>query len=386
MTRTAVALACLLACSSTSAPPEEHPRVRVDLVDGSRIVGTLQQSSIAGRTSYGKLDIPLESVHQFTRLDDGRIRLNFANGDELTAQPAFDQLKCTTLFGGATLKMEHIRRLHVQSNVLQSLPARNHVVLYYGFDSAEEKKIPNQARDGMDANNIGAKWTQHGANGGAIEFDGSSRIEVPHDNRLCPRTFTFAAWVYPTAESSNYEMLIAKTNPSSWSGGYGICRISGDKKNIRFFINSYTSTHKTRPLPIRKWTHIACVAHGEGIQFYMNGQPMPAEVKTSRRPPNLLTARVQHTTTPMTLGGDPSHYGWKGRMDEFLLFDRALSGKQIRQLYTMFAPAEVSSDAEIAVPATQQKTGAAPDGNPFGAKDSVGPASEGANDVEGEIE
>lgn len=331
---------CLLCVSLTSTcfafhEVAEKPSVQVDLVDGSRIVGAPGMSVLKGRTQYGQLDIPLASLNQFVRLDDGQIKIDFSNGDEMTLRPAFDQLECATLFGDVVLKMEHVSRMRVRSQVLSTLPAADQIVVYYGFDSADAGDIPNQAQDAMHAKNLGAGWNREGVNGGAIEFDGSSRLEIPHDKLLCPKTFTLAAWVYPTEESTNYEMLFAKTNASSWHGGYGVCRMSGDSENVRFFINGYTTLFKSCPLPIYKWTHLACVAHGEGIQFYVNGVAMEADSK--RTPSNVLAARVQHTNTPMTLGGDPSHYGWKGLMDEFLLYDRALSRKQVQDLFGRFS-------------------------------------------------
>lgn len=327
---------CLFSCCTSNAISDEKPSVRVDLVDGSRIVGDLSRSTLLGRTHYGRLEIPLGSVHRLSRLAAGQIKIDFINGDELTVTPEFERLHCTTLFGDVALKLECVTSVYVRSGVLETLPARDRVVVYYGFDHDDEGDIRNQAQDALHAKNLGAKWIRQGIAGGAIEFDGSARLEIPHDNRLCPRTFTFAAWVYPTVASANYEMLIAKTNASSWDGGYGVCRVSGDRKNVRFFINGYTQFFRSHPLPVREWTHLACVAHGEGLQFYVNGKP--TEAGPSQNPPNPLAARVQHTTTPLTLGGDPSHYGWQGRMDEFVLFDRALSDKQIKQLYTTFAP------------------------------------------------
>jgi hypothetical protein len=360
MFRSLLLIACGFLCSAAPVVEYENPNVRIDLVDGSRVVGQLGQSVLKVETQYGGMAIPLVSVHQFDRLADGRIKIAFRNGDELTVQPKFQQLKCATLFGDVTLQMEHVKVLHVKSQTLQQLPARDRVVTYFGFDSSDDDLVTNQAQDALHATNIGGQWVRGGVNGGAVYFDGSSRLEVPHDKQLCPKTLTFAAWVYPTEESTNYEMLMAKTNASSWHGGYGVCRMAGDAKTVRFFINGYTSVFKASPLPVKKWTHLACVAHGEGIQFYVNGQAVQMgstkaiKEGTERPPSSVLAARIQHTNQPMTLGGDPSHSGWKGVMDEVVFYDRPLSANQIRNLYELFAETAHKTQPKLPVVPTRE--------------------------------
>ena len=371
----------LVCCSSARPVPDALPIVRVDLVEGSRVVGELTTASLKARTQYGGLDIPLSSVTRFSRLDDGRVKFLFANGDELTAKPLFDELQCRTIFGDVALNLNHVKQLHVKSQVLQNLPASEHVQVYLGFDTADGSRVTNLAGDAMHAKNLNGKWLRKGVNGGAMLFDGSARLEIPHDPKLNSKTITFAAWVYPTEESRNYEMIMAKTNASSWHGGYGVCRMSGDRDHVRFFINGYTTLFKSRPLPIRKWTHLACVAHGEGIQFYLNGEEVPALGKaTAKRetPANLLAARIQHTNMPLTLGGDPSHYGWKGVMDEFVLYDRALSKKQVQQLFHMFTPPE-TMDITIQG-SSKSRHGGAYDGEMPAEKDRSDEAMEGTGE------
>lgn len=315
-----------------SFPPPEVPSVRVDLIDGSRIVGQPEVHTVIGRTRYGAMEIPLRRLSRMRRLDGGELEVHFTNGDVLTLTPEFDSVNCATLFGDVTLKMEHVRAILVQSTMLRRLPARENLVLCYGFDHRDDGTIRNLVTDALHAKNAGAVWVPGGVHGGALKFDGSGRVLVQNDKRLCPPMFTLAAWVCPTTESASYEMLIGKTGPSSWSGGYGLCRVSGDSENITFFINGYTTTFQRTPLPVGKWTHLTCISHGEGIQLYVNGRPVSSEAD-ARPPKTPLAARVQHTSTPLTLGADLSGYGWKGLMDEVVLYNRALSGAEVRQLY-----------------------------------------------------
>lgn len=341
-----------LGCQPVNANFAEKPRVQIDLIDGSRIVGTLREPVLRGRTQYGKLEIPLIAVQQVGRGTAGQLKILFSNGDELTLVPEFNQLNCETLFGEVRIKLSILKKLVVRSEVLKDLPATEHILLYYGFDQPEDLLL-NQAQDALHATNHGGVWSEQGIFRGSAEFTGTGRIEIPHNPKLCPSKFSFAAWVFPTEPSSNYEMLIGKTQPSSWSGGYGICRMSGDQKHVRFFVNGYTSTNVSRRLPIRKWTHLACVVDESKIEFYVDGNSAkdvqrqnPTQVTEGEHPEKdryedsvsaAQVLKIQHTNAPLTLGGDPAHYGWKGRMDEFVFYNTALSADQIHQIYSIHA-------------------------------------------------
>ncbi len=111
-------------------------------------------------------------------------------------------------------------------------------------------------------------------------------------------------------------------------------RYSGDSKNLYFFVNNYSSSGVKAEIPYNKWSHLGCTFDGTTIKIYLNGKL--AESKDLKAAGLLQAGQppVLHTTTPLTFGGDgDTYYGWQGRMDEVVFYNRALPAEDIRRLY-----------------------------------------------------
>ncbi|MFC1462466.1 peptidylprolyl isomerase [Verrucomicrobiota bacterium] len=83
----------------------------VDLVEGSRLVGTLLISSIPVHTSYASIQIPF---HEIGGLRFGpkheTATVTLKNGDVLSVTFDVDALPLRTLFGDVTVGFQHIKR------------------------------------------------------------------------------------------------------------------------------------------------------------------------------------------------------------------------------------------------------------------------------------
>ena len=92
-------------------------------------------------------------------------------------------------------------------------------------------------------------------------------------------------------------------------------------------------------LPRDKWIHLACTYDGTIAILYVNGQQVRSEARTGR---------FVRDTTPFILGANGNGVGqanvserFPGRIDEIMLYRRALSAGEITMLYTgaLFPPA-----------------------------------------------
>ncbi len=89
-------------------------RLAIDLVDGSRLIGTPVIATVPVQTSYAKMDVPLTQIKDLKIGDDHEtVILNLRNGDTLTGVISLAPIKLETLFGPASIGIEHIQQLRV---------------------------------------------------------------------------------------------------------------------------------------------------------------------------------------------------------------------------------------------------------------------------------
>ena len=79
-------------------------------------------------------------------------------------------------------------------------------------------------------------------------------------------------------------------------------------------------------LPIGKWTHIAVTLTRGEMRFYFNG-------KLDRVGPQKKTRPMAQNTNPVHIGSDYDGRYFNGDIDEVRVYNRALSGAEIADLY-----------------------------------------------------
>jgi hypothetical protein len=86
----------------------------IDLVDGSHLIGTPVIATVPVQTSYAKMDVPLAQIKALKiGADHETVTLNLRNGDKLTGVLSLAPIKLETLFGPASIGIEHIQQLRV---------------------------------------------------------------------------------------------------------------------------------------------------------------------------------------------------------------------------------------------------------------------------------
>ncbi len=158
--------------------------------------------------------------------------------------------------------------------------------------------------------------------GRVCRFNGAdSFIRVPRTPGLeFAGPFTLTAWVCPD-ETDKVRAIMAKEFNFS---GYQLCVNKGAV--------SFSLAHKggiTGKLPVRQWTHVAGVFDCTNLMQYSNGNLM-----------NTIESNIsRHSRTDLHLGcwmkpGQPPSRLFKGDMAEVRLYARALSGEELKALFT----------------------------------------------------
>ena len=342
---TSFALLAILACVSvvlasdegerTSSDPAgaaEHAeqdlavRVGVHLTDGSRLIGEPKAESVSLRHALGEMDVPIRDISTITRTEDRQVwSVELQDGDRLTGNLNLRQLEMTALFGEVVIPIRDVERIDgpravtVRGGVVSSVAA-----LRYPFDGSGPS-VQDKSGSGKHGKLQGAE-RRDGKIGTGLFFDGIDDCVTVPDVHLA--NFTFSAWVATAAVSVNNRRVILLDDGQHYYSLEG--NIGGGATlyvDRQIEMNDYG-----RRFPVGTWTHLAATYDGETARLYVNG-----EVAMTRK--GAFPDGIQGT---LYIGGIGTHNGgfWHGGIDEVAIFDRALSEKQVKELYGVPGPAE----------------------------------------------
>jgi hypothetical protein len=308
-------------------------RLAVDLVDGSRVIGTSRNDSIRIHAVFGDTRISLRVVdHVRWAQDREHVVLEFPGGDRLTGVITPEIMHLNTLFGDAKVSMEHILMLTTIPAGMDSIPALDGLVLHFPFDEEPESDIVTSRVGQLQGKLRGGRWIRQGQRGGAFHFTkGDDGIVIADHESLRPRKLTLSAWVNPDADahSSTWRGIVTKATPGNWTSGFGLSRFPSSP-DAHFFVNYYSSTTAHAPIPDNTWTHLAATYDEKLLTLYINGVKAAAVVPQSE-----YGGAIQHGKSPLLIGQGPNGYGWFGKIDDVMLFNRVLSADDVSRLHQL---------------------------------------------------
>jgi hypothetical protein len=226
--------------------------------------------------------------------------------------------------------------------------------LYYAFqdDSPWGRTLSDVSRgreQPHDGAVVGCAWGEgrwRGRQG--LEFKRVSdrvRLNVPGEFR----SITLAAWVRPDAlPNVNHSLLMADgwdTGKFHWqigSDGTLILGIKGPRDyhpapNVRG--PQYRAPGAITPEQFGRWVHLAVVYDADAgeVVHYMDGRPVAQSEILLELPLRLGNAELGNWN-PAGYGTRSPIRNFNGCVDEFWMFDRALTGPEVDRLYTLGRP------------------------------------------------
>ena len=205
-----------------------------------------------------------------------------------------------------------------------------------------DEGMGTQARDSSGANNHGtlrglppSAWMP-GKNGTGLEIPrtNGSGVVVPDSAPLddLPAGFTFAAWTFRMSHRPNYATVLSRQYQDGGSEHYLLGFQNGTLKAL---VNSYmppgmeATVAATGQAPLFTWVHVALSFDGTTVRLYQDG----------RQVANAPHSQAQTAdTTPLCLGcnengpDDDNDETLGGRVDEVMLYSRALSAAEVARL------------------------------------------------------
>ena len=173
--------------------------------------------------------------------------------------------------------------------------------------------------------------------GQCYQFNGSSAdITVPYSSSIAlgGGDMTIAAWVYPDVVSASYNTLYDNSGryysffiyDSGGGAGQGYVEFGGTQASGWIAISPAVTAGS--------WQHLVVMRKSNVAYVYRNGVQAGSLSRT-------LTSNLPSATS-VVIGGNPSGGGvrWQGKIDEFRIYNRALTDAEIRQLMLGFEPGE----------------------------------------------
>ncbi|MHC4425357.1 MAG: LamG domain-containing protein [Planctomycetota bacterium] len=220
------------------------------------------------------------------------------------------------------------------------------LISYWKFDEGGGTAAHDSAGDN-DGTVYGAHWSTGRING-ALSLDGEDDYVALPDNSpvwLPQYDFSISAWIYiergSVSLASESEVILdlnygASADPEN-ELGYNIQR-RGESKRLSFHITTTTNSdedlYSNEVLVTNRWHHIVALREG-GIQaIYINGL-LDASRTCSADPIDFVGGydddriNIGRFTTNI---GHP-RYHFKGKIDDVMIFGRALATEEIRQLH-----------------------------------------------------
>jgi hypothetical protein len=338
-------VATALITAARAEPAKDAPplRLEVDLVDGSRLIGTPGIATVPVQTSYAKMDVPLTQIKALKIGDDHEtVTLNLRNGDTLTGVISLKPIEMKTVFGSVSIGIERLRAIRVvRSDGAMPEALRKGLVLHYSFDRDEDGKVTDGSAKENHGTVRGARFTPEGKSGGAMVFDGADDyLDAGNPPSLqLTSDFTLAAWIWTERTQDGFGIITKSQGaPEQARRGIEFCLGNDDNLGAYFWDAStrfFSGGVKNPTIRRQEWTHVV-LQHDSTLpqhqmRFFING--VACEAGFGYEAVSSIPV-LRNVDEPVRIGCmRPGIHQFKGRIDDVMIFSRTLSADEIQTLY-----------------------------------------------------
>jgi len=213
------------------------------------------------------------------------------------------------------------------------------LVLHFTFDRDEtgDNQVTDTSGQGNNGKASGVHWTADGKKGGAYEFttDGNE-IVVSNNASLNPKQLTLATWIKTSTRDDKWRRIFDK----SYSKGYAMSIAADWQGNqwsglVSLEIGPGSHFSLTRSVVADgQWHQVVATFDGTEQLLFVDGKP---ECKTLRwdKPGQVGTTDFNLVIgcNRSNLGEDDLGVSFRGLIDEPMMWNRALSPKEVAFLY-----------------------------------------------------
>jgi len=215
----------------------------------------------------------------------------------------------------------------------------NGLVASYPFNG----NTNDQSGNGNNGNiNGGVSLTtdRYGRIDSAYFFDGTGEITIPDATSLRPaNAVSLVAWVF-LIDTTIWPNILCKSLSLSDPFHSYILGTDNWTTNTQWAFGvsnggagSLVYTDEPSGVGMNQWVFLAATYDGAYVKIYMNGILVKKEPKTGA---------IGYSTLPLRIGTAGSGANFTGKIDDVLIYDRALSDCEINQIYNVNQPAALA--------------------------------------------
>ena len=191
---------------------------------------------------------------------------------------------------------------------------------YWRFDESSGSMAADSSGTGNAGTLINAPTWSTGKIGGAIQLNGTSqdlRVADSPSLSITGTGLTLATWIYPAA--AQHGTLLHK------DAHYSLFRdANGSIKYADSATWSYAAIGAHGMTPVNAWSHVAVTFDGGAIRFYVNGQLVGTVPRSGALTDN---------ASSLYIGSYVGRYRFAGKLDEAQVYNRALTGPEVADLF-----------------------------------------------------
>lgn len=331
-------LCCLLGLGVARALQAETTgtatRIRVELTDGSSLIGQSGIETVAVRTDYAVLSIPLAAIKILTK--DSRspgVVVSALNGDRITGELDIGKWPVTTAVGPLVLDPALIRQV---TPVGERATEARGLVLWNGLGSAEEVRNSFVGPSGTLHGNLVFK---PGKRGDGMSVNGAGGVQFPPASlRGLDQPTTIECWVrIPSAVDVQKMVMWCCHAPN----GAGLYVLLAPDRRLKFQIGNSSGDTFVEPLfisaPLNEgdWHHVAVtwdmvntIDGTDTVRVYLDGTIAFRTSARGRNPPNPFRNAGSHLNFMIGCqgyGGRIDGDVYDGTLDELRVWDHVIT-------------------------------------------------------------
>ncbi|HEV2318957.1 MAG TPA: LamG-like jellyroll fold domain-containing protein [Verrucomicrobiae bacterium] len=208
------------------------------------------------------------------------------------------------------------------------------LVLHFDFDSPPNgDKVIDLSGDGNDGQAVNIQWTADGHQGGGMQFGlSNSYIAVPNNASLNPPQYTLCAWIRTSYQDGIFRRLIDKG-----CGDYDLT-MAGDTSKGRYlrgrvaFQPGSNWVSCSTIVADGQWHHCVGVFNGRILRLYLDGHLRWSAFKKGGCASFGYDLTIGANRHPISVY-DQMNASLNGALDDVMIYNRALSGPEVRALF-----------------------------------------------------
>lgn len=292
-------------------------------LDGSSLEGTPPGNALRMGTVFGDIAIPLGLLNRVQMTgDNGKMIAEFKNQDRLSGSYLDEWAVVDTAFGRQKIQRAMIREIRFRPAAQD-----NGLIAYYPFDDDDNRQVRDASGNGRDGTVQGAIPMREGRKGGAYRTGRrTGHLQIPNDPawNFGDKPFSIVLWIKLEQMPFGEQMIVGHDEGGGEQNKWAFEFWQG---NLCFHVNTPRSeSFRIGATPWRgevgRWYHLAVTREDDRFRIYVDGNWV-SEAKHALPVPS--------AQAPLTIGQAEALFV-DGALDEVMLFDRALSDEEIRNL------------------------------------------------------